>query len=200
MKKIKIAVTGGIGSGKSSVSDFLEKKGYQVLRADLIAKEMMVQDSEIKKLIVSEFGDESYKSGKLNTKFLAANVFNSEDNVIKINAIVHPPVMEKINNLSSEIFKTQNIVFIETALVYEADLEDFFDYVLLVFAEEKLRVDRVISRDNTNEEQVRIRMQFQIPDEEKKNDADFVLDNNTTIQELENRIEFLLILINQIAA
>lgn len=199
MKKIKVAITGGIGSGKSSVSDYLEKKGYAVLRADLIAKEMMAQDAEIKKLIISEFGEDSYEGERLNTKFLASNVFYNEENVLKINAIVHPPVMERINKLSNEVFKKQNIVFIETALVYEANLEDFFDYVLLVLADEKLRIDRVIKRENVTEEQIRARMQFQIPDEEKKDDADFVLDNNTTMQELENRIEFLLILIRQLA-
>lgn len=199
MKKIKIAITGGIGSGKSSVSDFLEKKGHSVLRADLIAKEIMAQDAEIKMRIISEFGDESFNGDILNTKFLAANVFNNEENVLKINAIVHPPVMEKINSLCTVIFKKQNIVFIETALVYEANLEDFFDFVLLVFTDQNLRIDRVLKRENLTEEQVRARMQFQIPDEEKKGDADFVLDNNSSVQELEKRIEFLLILINQLA-
>lgn len=198
MKKIKIAITGGIGSGKSTVSDYLEMKGFQVLRADQIAKEMMINNVEVKNLILSEFGNESYINEKLNTKYLAANVFNNEENVIKINAIVHPPVMNKINELCIEHFKNHSIVFIETALVYEANLEDFFDYILLVLSDEKTRIERVVKRENVSEEQVRIRMQYQIPDEEKKDDADFVLDNNTTIIELENRMEFLLILIKQL--
>jgi len=200
MKKIKVAITGGIGSGKSSITDYLEKKGYSVLRADLIAKELMAQDEQIKKKLIKEFGEESYSEDKLNTKYLAANVFTNEENVQKINSIVHPPVMQKIELLSKEIFKNQNIVFIETALVYEANLEDFFDYVILVLADEKTRIERIIARENVNEEQVRARMQFQIPDDEKKDDADFVLDNNTTLQELENRVEFLLILIRQLTA
>lgn len=200
MKKIKVAITGGIGSGKSSVSDYLEKKGHSVLRADLIAKELMAQDAQIKKKLIEEFGEESYSNDKLNTKYLAANVFSNEENVQKINSIVHPPVMEKIDQLAKEIFKNQDIVFIETALVYEANLEDFFDYVLLVLADEKTRIDRIINREKVTEEQVRARMQFQIPDEEKKDDADFVLYNNTTLQELENRVEFLLILIRQLTA
>ncbi|OGU67752.1 MAG: dephospho-CoA kinase [Stygiobacter sp. RIFOXYC12_FULL_38_8] len=200
MKKIKVAITGGIGSGKSSVSDYLEKKGHSVLRADLIAKELMAQDAQIKKKLIEEFGEESYSNDKLNTKYLAANAFSNEENVQKINSIVHPPVMEKIDQLAKEIFKNQDIVFIETALVYEANLEDFFDYVLLVLADEKTRIERIINRETVTEEQVRARMQYQIPDEEKKDDADFVLDNNTTLQELENRVEFLLILIRQLTA
>ncbi|MBI3124139.1 MAG: dephospho-CoA kinase [Ignavibacteriales bacterium] len=200
MKKIKVAITGGIGSGKSSVSDYLEKKGHSVLRADLIAKELMAQDAQIKKKLIEEFGEESYSNDKLNTQYLAANVFSKEENVQKINSIVHPPVLEKIDQLAKEIFKNQDIVFIETALVYEANLEDFFDYVLLVLADEKTRIERIINREKVTEEQVRARMQYQIPDEEKKDDADFVLDNNTTLQELENRVEFLLILIRQLSA
>lgn len=200
MKKIKVAITGGIGSGKSSVSDYLEKKRHSVLRADLIAKELMAQDAQIKKKLIEEFGEESYSNDKLNTKYLAANAFSNEENVQKINSIVHPPVMEKIDQLAKEIFKNQDIVFIETALVYEANLEDFFDYVLLVLADEKTRIERIINREKVTEEQVRARMQYQIPDEEKKDDADFVLDNNTTLQELENRVEFLLILIRQLTA
>lgn len=198
MKKIKIAITGGIGSGKSSVSDYLEIKGFPVLRADQIAKEMMISNVEVRKRIISEFGNESYINEKLNTKYLAANVFNEEENVIKINSIVHPPVMQKINELCLEHFKNHNIVFIESALVYEANLEDFFDYILLVLADEKIRIERVVRREKVSDEQVRIRMQYQIPDEEKKDDADFVLDNNTTIKELENRMDFLLILIKQL--
>ena len=171
MKKIKVAITGGIGSGKSSVSDYLEKKGHSVLRADLIAKELMAQDAQIKKKLIEEFGEESYSNDKLNTKYLAANAFSNEENVQKINSIVHPPVMEKIDQLAKEIFKNQDIVFIETALVYEANLEDFFDYVLLVLADEKTRIERIINRETVTEEQVRARMQYQIPDEEKKDDA-----------------------------
>ena len=200
MKKIKIAITGGIGSGKSLVSDYLEKKGFPVLRADLIAKELMAQDVQIKKKLIEEFGEESYSDDKLNTKYLAANVFTNEENVQKINSIVHPPVMKKIDELTKEIFKNNDIVFIESALVYEANLEDFFDYVMLVLADEKIRIARIISREKVTEEQVRVRMQFQIPDEEKKDDADFVLDNNTTLQELESRVEFLLILVRQLTA
>lgn len=198
MKKIKIAVTGGIGSGKTSVCDFLEKKGFPVLKADLIAKEMMVNDSAIKKSIIAEFGEESYLDEKLNTKYLADNIFCNEDNVIKINEIVHAKVMQKIEMLCVDLFKKNDIVFIESALVYEANLEDFFDYTLLVLSDKKLRIERVIKREQITEEKVIARMNFQIPDEEKKDDADFVLENNSSIKDLENRTEFLLILIKQL--
>ncbi len=200
MKKIKIAITGGIGSGKSLVSDYLEKKDFSVLRADLIAKELMAHDAEVKRLIIAEFGADSFIDDKLNTKFLAEKIFSNEENVLKINAIVHLPTMEKIDQLANDIFKSQNVVFIESALVFEANLEDYFDYILLVYAEEKIRIERVLRREQITEDQIRVRMQFQIPDEEKKEDADFVIDNSTTIEELYNRIEFILILMKQLTA
>jgi len=200
MKKIKIAITGGIGSGKSLVSDYLENKGFSVLRADLIAKELMAHDSDVKRLLVSEFGADSFIDDKLNTKFLAEKVFSNEEDVLKINAIVHPPTMEKIDQLANDIFKSQNVVFIESALVFEANLEDYFDYIMLVYADEKTRIERVLLREQVTEEKIRARMQFQIPDEDKKEDADFVIDNSTTIEELQNRIEFILILMKQLTA
>ncbi|MFA7421515.1 MAG: dephospho-CoA kinase [Melioribacteraceae bacterium] len=200
MKKIKIAITGGIGSGKSLVSDYLENKGFPVLRADLIAKELMAHDSEVKRLLVSEFGADSFIDDKLNTKFLAEKVFSNEEDVLKINAIVHPPTMEKIDQLANDIFKSQNVVFIESALVFEANLEDYFDYIMLVYTDEKTRIERVLLREQVTEEKIRARMQFQIPDEDKKEDADFVIDNSTTIEELQNRIEFILILMKQLTA
>lgn len=200
MKKIKIAITGGIGSGKSLVSDYLEKKGFPVLRADLIAKELMANDPEVKGFLITEFGQESFINDKLNTKYLAEKIFSKEENVLKINAIVHPPTMEKIDLLANDFFKSHNVVFIESALVFEANLEDFFDYIMLVLAEEKTRIERVQKREQVSENQIRARMQFQIPDEEKKEDADFVIDNSTTIEELYNRIEFILILMKQLTA
>ncbi|KAB2838858.1 MAG: dephospho-CoA kinase, partial [Melioribacteraceae bacterium] len=110
MKKIKIAITGGIGSGKSLVSDYLEKKGFPVLRADLIAKELMAHDPEVKGFLITEFGPESFLDDKLNTKFLAEKVFSNEEDVLKINAIVHLPTMEKIDLLANDLFKSHNVV------------------------------------------------------------------------------------------
>lgn len=200
MKKFKVAITGGIGAGKSKVSDFLMKDGFPVLKADDIAKDLMQNNSDVKKLIIQEFGEESYKDGKLNTKYLSDKIFNDEDNVDKINAIVHPIVIEKINKLCEKEFSTSNLVFVEIPLLFESELQDFFDYTILVFADEGIRIKRTIERGNLSEADVKKRMQFQIPDEEKKDKVDFVIENNSSIEDLENRTKLILFLLKNLSS
>lgn len=197
MKKLKVAITGGIGAGKSFVTDLFLKEGYFVIKADELAKELMHTDKELQNKIIKEFGKESFINGQPNTKFLGEKVFSDLENVGKINSLVHPVTMDKIEEMCEEQFKKHNIVFIETALVYEANLEDFFDVVVLVLANPQNRLKRAAERDKVTEDHILKRMEFQIPDEEKKSDADFVIENNSTLKELENRSKFILILLNQ---
>ena len=199
MKKIKIAITGGIGAGKSLVSDYFEKKGNVVLRADLIAKEIIQNDSQVQRQILKEFGKDSFIAGKINTKYLAEKVFTNEADLIKINTIVHPATMNKIELLAKKHFEKTKIVFVETALVFEANLEEHFDYIILVYADEKLRLERTLAREMISEEEIRNRMNFQIPDEEKKDHADFVIENNSTLEDLEKRCNFILTILTQIS-
>jgi dephospho-CoA kinase len=191
-KKLKIGITGGIGSGKSSVSNFLESEGYTVLRADPIAKDLMQNDEGVRKKIIKAFGEHSYSNEKLNTKFLAENVFNNKTKLETINAIVHPPTIKVIEKRSEEILKKNNLVFIESALIYEAKIESMVDYILLVYSDEKTKIERTLNRDKISADQIKKRMQFQIPDENKKDIADFVIENNSTIEQLKLRTHFLL--------
>ena len=198
MKKIKVAITGGIGAGKSVVSEILEKNGNVVLIADNIAKELILNDSQVQRQILKEFGKESFISGKINTKYLADKVFNDAVNLQKINKIVHPSTMNKIEVLTKKHFEKTNIVFIETALVFEAGIEDFFDYIILVFAEEKIRIERTLAREKISEAEIRNRMKFQTPDEEKREHVDFVIENNSTTDDLEKRCSFILTILKQL--
>ena len=198
-KKLKIGITGGIGSGKSIVSDFIESQGYTVLRADPIAKDLMQNDESIKNRLIKTFGEQSYSNGKLNTKFLAENVFYDKAKLDKITSIIHPPTLKFLDRQSNEILKTTYLVFIESALVYEAKFEDMFDYVVLVYANEKTRIERTINRDKIPSEQIKRRMQFQLPDENKKDSADFVIENNSTIEELKLRTKFVLNLLTSLS-
>lgn len=199
MKKIKVAITGGIGAGKSLVSNYLINQGFPVLFSDDIAKDLMQSDKDVINLIKKEFGDESYSNNKLNTKYLSEKIFSDENNVDKINAIVHPIVIEKINEQLKNLFINNNIVFVEIPLLFESELQDHFDFVILVYANENLRIKRTIERSNLTEDEVKKRMAFQIPDENKKDKVDFVIDNNSTIQELESRIKIVLYLIEQLS-
>jgi len=197
-KKLLIGITGGIGSGKSIVSSILESMGYCVLKSDLTAKEIMQSNEEVKKKIIEAFGKEAYSDGKLNTKYLAEKVFSSKENVEKINSIVHPFTIKKNLEQAEKEFRKSDIVFIESPLIFEANIQKYFDYVILIYSDEQSRIKRVMERDKVTEKKVRQRMQFQIPDEKKKDWADFVIENNSNIEELKKRVNFVLQLIKSI--
>ncbi len=186
-KKIKIAVTGGIGSGKSTFCNFLNENGIKVIHVDDVSKELLESDQEIKSKIVKAFGKESFINGKANKKFLAEKVFADQKNVVKINSIIHPKVIKKINILAEKILKNNDIVAAEAALIFEAKMEPQFDYIILITAKEKLRLKRKMESENYSEEQFLKRNENQIPDEEKMELADFVFENNNGLDDLKNK-------------
>ena len=112
---MKIGITGGIGSGKSNVSKIIEEAGYTVLNADDIAKQIMVEDESVRELIISTFGDESYREKELNRSHIASKAFSSVESVNKLNSIVHPPMVYMINELMEEELENSKIVFVEAA-------------------------------------------------------------------------------------
>jgi len=197
-KKILIGITGGIGAGKSIVSSIIESEGYYVLKSDVTAKEIMQKDEEVKKNIIEYFGKESYINDKLNTEYLADKIFSSKENVEKINSIVHPKTIKKTLELAEKEFQKSNYVFVESALIYEAKIQDYFDYIILVYSDEQTRIKRIVERDKVNEEKIRRRMEFQIPDEKKKEWADFVIVNNNDKDELKKKVLFILSLIKSL--
>ena len=105
MKKLKIAVTGNIGSGKSSFCKFIEEMNYSVIKADEIAKDLIANDEKVKKEIIKYFGELAYNGKAINKKYLAEKVFSDQSNLNKINSIVHPLVIEKVNAMMSEKLK-----------------------------------------------------------------------------------------------
>ncbi len=192
--KIKIGITGGIGSGKSTVAKIIRNSGYLVLDADTIAKEIMLTDKNVKQKIQSVFGLKAYDENGLNKEYLASSVFTSDENIIKINSIVHPPTIKRIDELLNNELKNKNLAFVEAALIFESKMDEVLDYVLLVTASEKIRINRIIQRNSFTEQQVIERMRFQIPENEKENLADFVLKNESNLNELEKKTKFFLML------
>lgn len=194
----RIGITGGIGSGKSIVSGFIEEQGFKVLRSDLIAKELIAKDENLKKKVIKSFGAESIVEGKLNSKYLTEKIFSSQKNVDKINSIVHPPTLKRIEELIKIDWADSKIIFVESALIYEAKIQKMFDYNILVYSKPDLRIERVVKRDKVSVEDVLKRMKFQIDDEKKKGKADFVIENNSTITTLKNNTLFILGFINSL--
>jgi dephospho-CoA kinase len=189
---MKIGITGGIGSGKSHVSKIIEKAGYTVLNADDIAKQIMVEDESVRELIISTFGNASYNDKELNRAYIASKAFSSVENINKLNSIVHPPMVFEINELMNDELKNSKIVLVEAALIFEAEVDEILDHVLLVTADDEIRISRIIERDDLSESEIRDRMKFQIPENEKENLADFTIKNNSSIIYLELKTKMFL--------
>uniref|UniRef100_A0A832G1M2 Dephospho-CoA kinase n=1 Tax=Ignavibacterium album TaxID=591197 RepID=A0A832G1M2_9BACT len=194
-KKITIGITGSIGSGKSEFSKIAENSGFPVLRADDISKEFLANDPEVKKQVIKKFGKESYLNNIPNKKYLAEVVFNNPVKLRELERILHPLVIKEIEKKKKEIFRKQNILFVESALIYEADLENLFDFVVLITADREVRLQRKLSQGMTEEDFIKREMN-QIPDEEKRKRADFIFQNNGTIEELHSKFNLLLTLLS----
>jgi dephospho-CoA kinase len=187
IKKIKLAVTGGIGSGKSAFCGFLQAEGIPVINVDEVSKEILELDKDVIKKVTRAFGENSYIQGKPNKKYLAEKVFSDNGNVLKINSILHPKVIKKVDILAGELLKNNNVVAAEAALIYEANMEARFDYVVLITAGKELRMKRKTGLDSYSPEQFLRRNDNQIPEEEKAECADFVFENNGSLDELKNK-------------
>jgi dephospho-CoA kinase len=193
-----IAITGNIGSGKSTLAKFFEDKGYPVIKTDNLAKTIMLINEDVKTKLKKEFGDEIYDvDGKLNSNLLSSLVFNSADSshlyLEKLNKIIHPIVIEKMmEEIEKLIEKGENLIFVESALIYEAGLDEGFDYVIVVDSKEDLRIKRTAQRLQLSDTEIRIRDSVQLSAQVKKNLADFVIENNENIDKLHSSAEFVL--------
>jgi len=191
-QKVKVAITGNIGSGKSTFSKFISELGYPVLIADDISKEILTSNPEVRFRVIENFGAEAFEADKPNKKYLAEVVFTDPQKLKKLNSILHPLVRIKIEKLSDELLRGNDIVFIEAALIYEAELENLFDYVVLIIADKKIRMERVKSAKNLTEEEFTKRDDNQINEDFKKKKADFIFSNNSTLDDLKNKANLLI--------
>lgn len=174
---ISIAITGGIGSGKSYVSNWLMEQNIPIYNADNEAKRLMLSDVEIHKGLIGLLGEEVYINGYLNKDLLASFLFANPSNAAQINAIVHPRVkVDFLRWLKSQT--AHEIVGLECAILYEAGFEDTVDKVVMVYAPEELRIKRAMKRDNASEEQIKARIAAQMSDEEKCRKADYIIQND----------------------
>jgi dephospho-CoA kinase len=191
---LRVGVTGGIGSGKSTVCKLLETFGRTVLSADEIAKKLTNSNADIQAEIRKEFGDDVFlESGVLSRKALAEIAFKSKSSIEKLNAIVHPRVFSTLESEIQSLKPSQcsPYIVIEAALMYETRMDDDLNYVIVVTADEETRVSRVMNRDKLTRNEARARMKFQMDEKEKIELADFVIMNDGTQADLIERMKFI---------
>ncbi|WP_316842270.1 dephospho-CoA kinase [Pedobacter gandavensis] len=178
---LKIGITGGIGSGKTTVCRVFETLGIPVFYADTVAKQIMVMDPILVQGVKDTFGKESYTAeGLLNNKHIAGIVFNQLAELEKLNQLVHPAVFRAFDKWLAQVSPNVPYILKEAALLFESGSYQMCDRNVLVIAPIETRLQRVMERDGVTEEQVRARMDKQLSDEEKAKMADMLIHNNET--------------------
>lgn len=188
----RIGVTGGIGSGKSTVCALFVRLGVTVYYADEIARELSDSNPTIRQAITQLLGPEAYRSdGTLNRPYVASLVFSNRTLQRKLNAIVHPQVERELERRLAQYGSSPPFVLVEAALIYEAGLNRMLDAVIVVDAKPTVRVQRVIERDRVKPNDVRKRMKAQWSQQKKLQRADYIITNNGSLDELESAVKFL---------
>jgi dephospho-CoA kinase len=174
---IRLGITGGIGSGKSTISEVLKLLCIPVYIADIESKKLTETSSVIREKLIAFLGADLYQNNQLNKKLLASIIFNDKTKLAKVNSIIHPEVdkhyTEWVNN-----HKDYKIVGLETAILYESNMVRLTDKALVVYTPLEDRIRRTMLRDGSTREQVIERINNQMPDEEKIKLADFIIYNN----------------------
>jgi len=180
-KPILIGITGGIGSGKSTVCKIFSSLGIAIYDADSRAKMITIKDQVLKQSIIETFGPTSYENGLLNKKFLADKVFHNPEELAKLNALIHPRVANDFSNWVSSN-KNAHYLLKEAALIFETDGHKKLDKIISVYTKEKTRIERVIKRDShRSESDVKKIIANQMDESVKQSMSDYIIDNNDAI-------------------
>lgn len=173
---LRIGLTGGIGSGKTTVAQIFNVLGIPVYSSDDAAKRLMNEDEDLKKKIIESFGKESYQNGELNRKYVANEAFSDPKKIKLLNSMVHPATIKD----ASAWMEKQNAPYVikEAALIFESGSDEFLDYVIGVKSPLNLRIERTMKRNNVTAEEVASRMKLQMDEVEKMNRCDFIIVND----------------------
>ncbi|MCH8928568.1 MAG: dephospho-CoA kinase [Candidatus Marinimicrobia bacterium] len=187
---IIIGVTGGMGSGKTLACKLLGELGATVIEADKVGKKLYSINFTLKNKIVEAFGIEILdESGEVSFKKLAAAAFKDKTSVGLLNSITHPFIKNAIREKIIELAISHDVIVVDAALLYEGELLYTVDYIITVTAPEEVRIKRVVDSGRFSEEEVRKRMSFQLSEKEKIANADYVITNVGTIEELRGKVE-----------
>ena len=190
-----VGLTGGIGTGKSTVSRKLRERGYPVIDLDVISREV-IEYPEVIDELVRNFGIEILESqnnisGKksISRNKLRQTVFKEEKKVSVLNSIMHPPIVEEMRRQVKNLKKNYKTVFVEVQLLFEAKLEKEFDLTVLVYADKKTQLERVLKRDGRKEEEVQQIINAQMDMTEKRRLSNYIIENNGDSEMLDLEIE-----------
>jgi len=182
-----VGLTGGIGSGKSTIAKWFIEKGIPVYDSDSEAKRLMNENSRIREQLLVLFGEGAYLNGELNRKFIASKVFEDKDLLEQLNQAVHPVVREDFRNWAQN--QAAPFVLQAAAILFESGAYKDCDYIISVVSEEELRIGRVMQRDSVPREQALNRIQNQWTDELRIVNSDFIIRNNSSLENLKSEFE-----------
>ena len=186
----KLGITGGIGSGKSTASEFFKKKGAFIFDADSEAKNLFINNTKLTQHVIATFGSQVTTNNQLNLKRLSELVFSSKSLQNSLNEIIWPEVSQLMTVAAK---KAENegvkLFIVDAALLLEARFIEFFNSILLITANKPIRIERILNRKNIPKDQIEKRMALQMPESEKKNLVDTTIKNNGTLSKLHEKLE-----------
>ena len=188
---MNIGITGSIACGKSTVSDYLIAKGYTIIDADKLGH-VALTSNDVKRKLAEKFGDEILENNEISREKLGKIVFGNTENLKNLNSIIHPKIKELILKLQEE-HKDEDLVFLDIALLYEANFVDLVEKVVVVYVDEDVQLERLMTRNSLTKEEALIRIGSQMSPQEKASLGDFVINNSyrkeDTFQQIDEILE-----------
>jgi len=184
---IRVALTGNIASGKSSVETILKQFGYSCLNTDDTAHQLLESNQEVIKKAFKSF-DILDENGSVSREKLGKIVFSNKDMLQKLEGIIHPLVKEKILEFFEDK-KKEELVFVGIPQLFECNMQNMFDKKVLVYCDDKIRIQRLINRNGYSEEYAKIRINSQLPQDEKIKLCDITIDNSGSLEDLKSAVE-----------
>lgn len=186
MKKKVIGLTGGIGSGKTTVAHYFEKMGIPVYNSDTRAKELTNTSSDIRTKICDLLGEQSYVNNQMNRSYIASQTFSNPTKLAALNAIIHPAVYADFEQWKNE--QATDLVLKEAAILIETGGHLLCDILVVVLVDQEIRIQRTIERDQLTREQIIERINNQTSDDKRKEVANYIIDNNHDLNYLEQQV------------
>ena len=188
-----IGITGGIASGKSTVTNFLRQKGFEVVDADALVHQLQKLGGRLYQILVEHFGEKVLlEDGELNRPLLASFIFSNDEEREWSKQTQGQIIREELGSLRDKFAQTEDIFFMDIPLLFEQDYASWFDETWLVYVRRDTQLDRLMNRDQLSQESAKTRLASQWPLEEKKKFATYILDNNGSREQLLSQVETLL--------